>query len=98
MKETIEEMCKRTFVQKKHNAVKLTENMAREMFNAGVRIIVRPAGRNTLERGVVYQRGKDLCYNSGTIADTFEQIVADFAVGFGRPEQNNAFRFYLYMD
>ena len=89
---------KNTFVSKCHNAVKLTENMAREMFLSGVRIIVRPSGRNSLERGVMYKRGDNLCYNPTQTADSFDQVIKDFAVGFGDAEGNNNFRFYLYID
>lgn len=88
----------KTFVPKSHNAVKLTENMAREMFLSGVRIIIRPSGRNSLERGVMYKRGDNLCYNPTQTADTFDQVIKDFAVGFGDADSNNTFRFYLYID
>ena len=57
-----------------------------------------PAGRNTPERGGVYKRGEELVYESGKTADTFEQVIKDFAIGFGRSDGNNTFRFYLYMD
>lgn len=93
-----DELVKRTFVPKSHNALKLTERMAREMFNDGVRIIVRPAGRNSLERGAVYRRGETLVWKWPQTADTFEQVIDDFKSGFGSSDADDTFRYYLYMD
>ena len=93
-----EKKYERTFVPKSHNAVKISEHMARRMFADGVRIIVRPSGRNTLERGAVYKRGESLVWKDKKTAHTFEDIINDFKIGFGRSDGNDTFRFYLYMD
>lgn len=93
-----EKKYERTFVPKSHNAVKISEHMARRMFTDGVRIIVRPAGRNTLERGAVYKRGEPLVWKDKETAHTFEDIINDFKIGFGCSDGNDTFRYYLYMD
>ena len=94
----MEELVTRTFVSKTHNAVKLTENMAREMFNSDVRIIIRPSGYNKMGRGAIYKRGESLVWKSPTVADTFEQVLEDVRSLFGHPDGKDKFNIYLYMD
>ena len=81
---SIEEKAKMTFVSKSHNALKLSEKRARKLFDAGEIIILRPSGRNTLERGVIYKKGEYMLYQDRKTAETFDDAIEDFKTGFGR--------------
>ena len=95
---SIEEKAKMTFVSKSHNALKLSEKRARKLFDAGEIIILRPSGRNTLERGVIYKKGEYMLYQDRKTAETFDDAIEDFKTGFGRPYGNDEFRYYLFAE
>lgn len=95
---SIEEKARMTFVSKSHNGLKLSEKRARKLFDDGEIIILRPSGRNTLERGVIYKKGEYMLYQDRKTAETFDDAIEDFMTGFGRPYGNDEFRYYLFVE